>query len=68
MTERDFERFPYGNPSFEYQQFKGYDKLREVDQETNVSNHDLLVAMLRSADAIFHELRCIRMAIENDSE
>ena len=53
------------SPTWQYMEFKGYDKAREVDAETNVSNHDLLIAMLRSADVIVDELRELRQALNS---
>ncbi len=58
-------KHPFGSPTSEYMNFKGYDKVREVDAETDVSNHDILIAMLRSADAIHHELSCIRKSLDS---
>lgn len=43
---------PYGNPTSEFMSFKGYDKPREIDLSSEASTHDLLIAILRSADAV----------------
>lgn len=51
------------SPMLAYATFKDYDKLREIDGETDVSTHDLLMAILLSADSIRHELSCIRKAL-----
>lgn len=63
----DMDRFPYGNPTSEYLRHKGIDKPRHLfEQETEVSNHDMLCAMLLSADAKWDELRRIRVMMEKD--
>ena len=56
MTDPHDPQQLFGSPSGEYMQFKGDDKPREIDGVTDVSLHDVLVAFLRSADAIHHEL------------
>jgi len=64
----DENRFPYGNPSHEYAKQKGYDKQREVfEQNQDVTNHDMLLAILCSADAMWDELRRIRTMLEKNS-
>ena len=68
MTQEDIaaqNKHPFGSPTWEYMTFKGYDKVREVDAVSDVSNHDILMAILRSADTIHHELTCIRKSLES---
>jgi|GEM_PF-7010716 len=60
----DLEQYPYGNPSFEYQRVKGLNSPRDWENADDATLHDLLVAILVSADSIHHELRCIRTSLE----
>lgn len=67
MSENRPADEPYGNPTSEFMSFKGYDKPRDIDLSSEVSNHDLLIAILRSADAVYHELREIRRLLSSKS-
>lgn len=64
-SEPDPDRFPFGSPSWEYCKAKGLNKSSDVYREHDASIHDLLTAVLISADCMFDELRRIRVAIEN---
>jgi len=59
------EQYPFGSPAYEYQRAKGLNKPQDWESpDPNVTQHDLLLAILLSAETIFHELRCIRTALE----
>ena len=54
----DHNRFPFGDPTCEYQKNKGFDRPRDIyENHGEVTMHDILVAILGSADAIHCELR-----------
>lgn len=62
----NLDKYPFASPSTEYavnfKQFPG--GVKDIQNKTEVSNHDLLMAMLGAADGIFHELRAIRLELE----
>jgi hypothetical protein len=60
----ELRKHPFGQPLSEYMQFKGFRSYKEVESEQEVTNHDLLVAFLRAANSIHHELVCIRKSLE----
>lgn len=62
---QEMNKHPFGSPTWEYMTAKGYDKAREVDAQTDVSNHDILRAILGAADTIHHELTRIRKSLES---
>jgi hypothetical protein len=53
---------------WEYQRHKGFDKPREVAAQSDVSNHDLLMALLLTGECLFSELRAIRNALEDPED
>ena len=57
-------KHPFNSPSTEYCKFKNYNSPKDIDHKTEVSNHDLLVALLLAADGIFHELINISKSLE----
>lgn len=63
--EPDFDKHPFGSPTFEYQRKKGYEHADEIFQTKDVTNHDLLVAMLLTGESLFHQLQAIRVALEH---
>jgi hypothetical protein len=62
--DRDLVNYPYGNPSVEFAKYRHLNKSQDIEDLDDVSNRDLLVAILYSADAIWFELRRIREATE----
>lgn len=65
MTQPDEKRFPYGCPSQEYMRAKGLNKPQDFLEAGEASTHDVLCALLLSADAVWDELRRIRVMMED---
>ena len=66
MTQPDLDRFPHGNPTHEYIRLRGLNKPDDIHNADSASTHDVLCALLMSADAIWDELRRIRLMMEQD--
>lgn len=52
------DRHPFASPSIEFAK----------SMERGDAEAPIVQAILSSADAIFHELKCIRAAVENDRD
>ena len=57
--------YHYGTPSLEFVRYRDLNKTGDIERLEDVELRDLLVAFFQAADAIFHELRDIRKAVEN---
>ena len=58
----------HGDPTSEYMRHKGIDKPRHLyESAEQPSMHDILCAILLSADSIHSELRKIRSALERQA-
>jgi hypothetical protein len=57
--------YSYGTPSLEFLRYRNFNKTKDIESMDDVELRDLVVALFQAADAIWDELRAIRVALES---
>ena len=56
--------YHYGTPSLDFVRYRNLNKTEDIESLEDVELRDVLVALLQAADAIWDELRAIRVVLE----
>lgn len=56
--------YHYGTPSRDFCRYRSLNKTEDIESLHDVELRDLLVGLFQAADAIWDELRAIRVALE----